>query len=40
MNFANYADFRTAVLKFIDGDDVNSGSINQATLDLMIATGE
>lgn len=40
MQFANYSDFRTAVLKMIDGDDVNSQAINQDTLDLLIGLGE
>lgn len=40
MQFANYTAFRMAVLKFIDGDDANSGALNQDTLDLMIALGE
>lgn len=40
MNFANYADFRSAVLRMIDGDDVGSGSISTDTLDLLIALGE
>lgn len=40
MQFTNYADFRAAVLKFIDGDDVGSGSIATDTLDLLIALGE
>lgn len=38
--FANYSDFRTGVLKLIDGDDANSGALNQDTLDLLIALGE
>lgn len=40
MQFANYSAFRVAVLKFIDGDDANSGAIAQDTLDLLIALGE
>lgn len=40
MQFSNYSDFRIAVLKMIDGDDANSGSIKQDTLDLLIALGE
>lgn len=40
MAFANYAAFRTAVLKLIDGDNVNSQSIDQDTLDLLIQLGE
>lgn len=40
MNFPNYTAFRTAVLTMIDGDDVGSGSIAPATLDLMIGLGE
>ncbi len=40
MQFSNYSDFRTAVLKMIDGDDVGSGSISASTLDLLIALGE
>lgn len=40
MNFATYADFRTSVLKMIDGDDTNSVALSQSTLDLLIAMGE
>jgi hypothetical protein len=40
MQFANYTDYRVAVLKFIDGDDANSGALDQDTLDLLIALGE
>lgn len=40
MNFASYTDFRTAVLKMIDGDDTNAGALSQSTLDLLIAMGE
>lgn len=40
MQFANYTDFRVAVLKFIDGDDANSDALDQDTLDLLIALGE
>lgn len=40
MAFANYTAFRTAVLKLIDGDNVNSRSIDQDTLDLLIQLGE
>lgn len=40
MQFANYTDFRVAVLKLIDGDDANAGALNQDTLDLLIALGE
>lgn len=40
MAFANYTAFRTAVLKLIDGDNVNSHSIDQDTLDLLIQLGE
>lgn len=40
MQFANYSEYRTAVLKLIDGDDANSGALAQDTLDLMIALGE
>lgn len=39
MQFANYAEFRTAVLKMIDGDDVST-TFSIATLDLLIALGE
>lgn len=39
MQFTNYTDFRTAVLKMIDGDDV-SASFSIDTLDLLIALGE
>src|SRR5574340_1133905 len=40
MNFTTYADFRTAVLKMIDGDDTNSGALSPSTLDLLIGMGE
>lgn len=40
MQFPTYAAFRTAVLTMIDGDDANTGSLNQTTLDLLIAMGE
>jgi hypothetical protein len=40
MQFATYTDLRTSVLKMIDGDDVGSGSISSATLDLLIGLGE
>lgn len=40
MSFANYADFRTGVLKLIDGDNVNSQSLAQDTLDMLISLGE
>lgn len=40
MTFSTYADFRTGVLKFIDGDNVNSQALAQDTLDLLIALGE
>lgn len=40
MNFTTYADFRTAVLKMIDGDDTNAGALSQSTLDLLIGMGE
>lgn len=40
MAFANYTDFRTSVYKMIDGDNVNSQSIDQDTLDLLISLGE
>jgi hypothetical protein len=40
MNFANYTDFRTTVLKMTDGDDANSTALSQPTLDLLIALGE
>lgn len=39
MQFANYTEYRAAVLKMIDGDDA-AGSIKQDTLDLLIALGE
>lgn len=39
MQFANYPEFRIAVLKMIDGDDV-SQSFSTETLDLLIALGE
>lgn len=39
MQFANYAEFRTAVLKMIDGDDVST-TFSIDTLDLLIALGE
>lgn len=40
MNFANYSDFRVAVLKLIDGSDQVGNSINIDTADLLIAMGE
>jgi len=40
MQFSNYTDFRTAVLKMIDGDDTNAGALSQSTLDLLIGMGE
>jgi hypothetical protein len=40
MQFANYTDFRNAVIKMIDGDDVGSGSLSTATLDLLISLGD
>lgn len=40
MEFANYSEFRVAVLKMIDGDNVNSQALSQDTLDLLIAMGE
>jgi hypothetical protein len=39
MQFANYTEFRTAVLKMIDGDDVST-TFSIDTLDLLIALGE
>lgn len=39
MQFTNYSDFRTAVLRMIDGDDVST-SFSTDTLDLLIAMGE
>jgi len=40
MQFSTYTDFRTSVLKMIDGDDVGSGSISTGTLDLLISLGD
>lgn len=40
MLFTNYAEFRTAVLIVIDGDDVSQSSISANVLDLIIAAGE
>ncbi len=40
MQYPTYATFRTAVLTMIDGDDANTGSLNQTTLDMLIAQGE
>lgn len=40
MQFSNYTDFRTAVLRMIDGDDVGGTSFSLQTLDLLIALGE
>jgi hypothetical protein len=40
MQFSTYTDFRTAVLKMIDGDDTNAGALSQSTLDLLIGMGE
>lgn len=39
MQFTNYPDFRTAVLKMIDGDDVST-TFSIETLDMLIALGE
>lgn len=39
MQFANYPEFRLAVLKMIDGDDVST-SFSLETLDLLIGLGE
>ncbi|GAA5075475.1 phage adaptor protein [Lysobacter panacisoli] len=39
MQFTNYTDFRIAVLKMLDGDDV-SATFSHETLDLLIALGE
>lgn len=39
MQFANYPEFRIAVLKMIDGDEVGT-SFSLETLDLLIALGE
>lgn len=39
MQFSNYSEFRTAVLKMIDGDDVST-TFSIDTLDLLIALGE
>jgi len=39
MQFSNYAEFRTAVLRMIDGDDVST-TFSTQTLDLLIALGE
>lgn len=40
MQFPNYVSFRNAVLKMIDGDNVNSQVISQDSLDLLIQLGE
>lgn len=40
MQFSNYTDFRNAVIRMIDGDDVGSGSISTATVDLLISLGD
>ena len=40
MQFANYTDFRTAVLKMIEGSDQVTSSISIDTLDMLIALGE
>lgn len=40
MQFANYTDFRTSVIRMIDGDDVGSGSLSTATVDLLISLGD
>lgn len=40
MQYPTYAAFRTAILTMIDGDDANTGSLNQTTLDMLIAQGE
>ena len=39
MQFTNYSDFRAAVLRMIDGDDVST-TFSTDTLDLLIAMGE
>ena len=40
MQFANYTDFRNAVIRMIDGDDVGSGSLSTATVDLLVSLGD
>jgi hypothetical protein len=40
MQFASYTDFRTSVIRMIDGDDVGSGSLSTATVDLLISLGD
>lgn len=40
MQFANYTDFRTAVIRMIDGDDVGSGSLSAGTVDLLVSLGD
>ena len=40
MQFSNYTDFRTAVIRMIDGDDVGSGSLSTATVDMLISLGD
>lgn len=40
MQFNNYPEFRTAVLRMIDGDDVGTATFSIETLDLLIALGE
>lgn len=40
MQFTNYTDFRTAVIRMIDGDDVGSGSLSTQTVDLLISLGD
>ena len=40
MQFTNYSDFRSAVFRMIDGDDVASGSLAVDTVDLLIGLGE
>lgn len=40
MQFANYAAFRTAIQRFIDGDDISTSDLSVQVLDMMISAGE
>ena len=40
MNFSNYAAFRTAVQRLIEGDDISQSDLSVSTLDLLISMGE
>ena len=40
MQFASYTDFRNAVIRMIDGDDVTASTLSLDTIDLLIGLGE